>query len=80
MLVTAEANGRRFDELHVDGGVSAPVLTLPEAFLLHNTKLAKVGDLQLFILINNKVEREFQLVPNSTIEIAARSSSTVTKN
>lgn len=80
MLVAAEANGRRFEEMHVDGGVSAPVLTLPEAFLLHNAKLAKVGNLQLFILINNKVEREFQLIPSTTIEIAARSSSTVTKN
>lgn len=79
MLVTAEANGRRFQEMHVDGGVTAPVLTLPEAFLLRDAKLAKSGDLQLYILINNKVEREFQLVPNSTIEIAARSSSTIVK-
>jgi predicted acylesterase/phospholipase RssA len=79
MLVSAEANGRRFQEMHVDGGVTAPVLTLPEAFLLRDAKLAKAGDLQLYILINNKVEREFQLVPNSTIEIAARSSSTIVK-
>ena len=82
MLVTAEANGRRFQEMHVDGGVTAPVLTLPEAFLLRG-KLAKTGDktgdLQLYILINNKVEPEFQLVRNATVEIAARSSSTMTK-
>jgi predicted patatin/cPLA2 family phospholipase len=87
MLVTAEANGRVFQEMHVDGGVTAPVLTLPEAFLLRDAKLAKAGDksgdmtrdLQLYILINNKVEPEFQLVANSTIEIAARSSSTIVK-
>jgi predicted patatin/cPLA2 family phospholipase len=83
MLVTAEANGRIFQEMHVDGGVTAPVLTLPEAFLLRDAKLAKTGDkagdLQLYILINNKVEPEFQLVRNSTIEIAARSSSTIVK-
>lgn len=79
MLVTAEANGRIFQEMHVDGGVTAPVLTLPEAFLLRDAKLAKAGDLQLYILINNKVEPEFQLVANSTIEIAARSSSTIVK-
>jgi predicted acylesterase/phospholipase RssA len=79
MLVTAEANGRRFQEMHVDGGVTAPVLTLPEAFLLHNAAMSKAGDLQLYILINNKVERDFQLVPNSTIEVAARSSSTIVK-
>ena len=33
MLIDAEVNGRRFQEMHVDGGVTAPVLTLPEAFL-----------------------------------------------
>ena len=79
MLVNAEANGRRFQEMHVDGGVTAPVLTLPEAFLLRDADMGKAGDLQLYILINNKVEREFQLVSNSTIDIAARISSTVTK-
>jgi predicted acylesterase/phospholipase RssA len=79
MLVSAESNGKRFQEMHVDGGVTAPVLTLPEAFLLRDAQLTKAGDLQLYILINNKVEREFQLVPNSTIEIAARSSSTIVK-
>jgi hypothetical protein len=30
-------------------------------------------------LINNTVERDFQLVPNSTIDIAARASASVTK-
>ncbi len=83
MLVNVEANGRQFQEMHVDGGVTAPVLTLPEAFLLRDANMAKAGekagDLQLYILINNKVEPEFQLVANSTIEIAARSSSTIVK-
>jgi len=65
--------------MHVDGGVTAPVLTLPEAFLLRSANMAKAKDLQLYVLINNKVEREFKLVPNSTIEIAARSLSTMTK-
>ena len=60
MLVTAEANGKRFEEMHVDGGVTAPVLTLPEAYLLHDAKPGKLDNLQLYILINNKVEREFQ--------------------
>ena len=40
---------------------------------------AKSVDLQLYILINNKIEPEFQVVPNRTIEIAARSSSTLVK-
>ena len=33
ILIEAEGQGRRFQEMHVDGGVTAPVLTLPEALL-----------------------------------------------
>ena len=79
MLIDAEANGRRFQEMHVDGGVTAPVLTLPEAFLLRNGALARGLRMNIYVLVNDKVERDFQLVPNSTIDIAARTSAAVTK-
>src|ERR1700694_3860265 len=79
MLIDAEANGHRFQEMHVDGGVTAPVLTLPEAFLLRNGAFARGLRMNIYVLINDKVERDFQLVPNSTIDIAARASASVTK-
>ncbi|MCG6203076.1 patatin-like phospholipase family protein [Rhodopseudomonas sp. HC1] len=78
MLISAEAGGARFQEMHVDGGVIAPVLTLPEAYLLRNAS-GKSLDLQLYILINNKIEPEFQVVTDRTLEIASRSSSTLVK-
>jgi hypothetical protein len=59
--------------------VTAPVLTLPEAFILRNGAFVRGARINIYILINNKVERDFQLVPNSTIEIAARTSASVTK-
>src|SRR6202790_930720 len=79
MLIDAEANGQRFQEMHVDGGVTAPVLTLPEAFLLRNGGLAAGLRMNIYVLVNDKVERDFKLVPNSTIDIAARASASVTK-
>jgi predicted acylesterase/phospholipase RssA len=79
MLIDAQANGHRFQEMHVDGGVTAPVLTLPEAFLLRNGALARGLRMNIYVLVNDKVERDFQLVPNSTIDIAARTSASVTK-
>jgi predicted patatin/cPLA2 family phospholipase len=79
MLINAEASGRRFQEMHVDGGVTAPVLTLPEAFLLRNGAFARGLRMNIYILVNDKVERDFQLVQNSTIDIAARASTSVTK-
>jgi hypothetical protein len=79
MLIDAEANGHRFQEMHADGGVTAPVLTLPEAFLLRNGAIARGLRMNIYILVNDKVERDFRLVPNSTIDIAARTSASVTK-
>jgi len=79
MLIDAEANGHRFQEMHVDGGVTAPVLTLPEAFLLRNGAFGGGLRMNIYVLINDKVERDFQLVPNATVDIAARASASVTK-
>src|ERR1700731_4375857 len=79
MLINAEADGHRFQEMHVDGGVTAPVLTLPEAFLLRNGAFARGLRMNIYVLVNDKVERDFQLVPNSTIGIAARASGSVIK-
>jgi predicted acylesterase/phospholipase RssA len=79
MLIDAQANGHSFQEMHVDGGVTAPVLTLPEAFLLRNGAFARGLRMNIYVLINDKVERDFQLVPNSTIDIAARASASVMK-
>jgi predicted patatin/cPLA2 family phospholipase len=79
MLIDAEANGNRFQEMHVDGGVTAPVLTLPEAFLLRYATLPNGTQTKIYILINNKVERDFQVVPDGTVDIAARALSSATK-
>jgi predicted acylesterase/phospholipase RssA len=79
MLIDAEANGHRFQEMHVDGGVTAPVLILPEAFLLRNGAFTRGLRMNIYVLVNDKVERDFLLVPNSTIDIAARASASVTK-
>ena len=35
--------------------------------------------MNIYVLINDKVERDFQLVPNATVDIAARASASVTK-
>jgi predicted acylesterase/phospholipase RssA len=79
ILIDAAANGHHFQEMHADGGVMEPVLTLPETFLLRNGALARGPRMNIYILVNNTVERDFQLVPNSTIDIAARTSASVTK-
>jgi predicted patatin/cPLA2 family phospholipase len=79
ILIDAEGGGRRFQEMHVDGGVTAPVLTLPDALLLQG-RLVGNGRLNIYILVNKKLERTFELVSNSTIDVASRSLSAITQS
>lgn len=79
ILIEAEGHGRRFQEMHVDGGVTAPVLTLPEA-LLFQGRLPDNAKMDIYILVNKKIERNFELVANSTIDVASRSLSSITQS
>ncbi|WP_441261249.1 patatin-like phospholipase family protein [Bradyrhizobium sp. 521_C7_N1_3] len=79
IMIDAEGQGRRFQEMHVDGGVTAPVLTLPEA-LLSQDRLPGNARMNIYILVNKKIERNFELVSNSTIDVASRSLSSITQS
>ncbi len=79
IMIEAEGQGRRFQEMHVDGGVTAPVLTLPEA-LLFQGRLPDNERMNIYILVNKKIERNFELVSNSTIDVGTRSLSSITQS
>ncbi|WP_024507539.1 patatin-like phospholipase family protein [Bradyrhizobium sp. ARR65] len=79
ILIEAEAQGRRFQEMHVDGGVTAPVLTLPDALLFQGHALPRNRRLKIYILVNNKIERDFAVVPDGTLDVASRSIGLITK-
>jgi patatin-like phospholipase/acyl hydrolase len=79
MLIDAEAHGKRFEEMHVDGAVTAPVFTLPDAFLLGSAPPLRRPRLNIYVLINNKVDPDFQVVPNRAVEIGGRAASTSVK-
>lgn len=80
IMIDAEGQGRKFQEMHVDGGVTAPVLTLPEALLFHGSRLPGSAKMDIYILVNKKIERNFELVSNGTIDVASRSLSAITQS
>ncbi|UGA46981.1 patatin-like phospholipase family protein [Bradyrhizobium quebecense] len=79
IMIDAEGQGRRFQEMHVDGGVTAPVLTLPDALLFRDRAWPADGRMNIYILVNKKLEGNFELVSNSTIDVASRSISAITQ-
>ena len=77
-LIDVEANGRRFQEMHVDGAIIPPVFTLPEDYLLRNARaqVARGSRLDLYVLLNAKIGPNFKVVDNSALTIASRTVST----
>ena len=63
VLINVEGEGRRFDEMHVDGGVRANLLVVPESLLLSSVPPPASGVRpRVYILMNNKLEQDFEMV------------------
>ena len=81
-LIEVEANGARFAELHVDGGATTQVFTIPESILAQGLpgkqKTSGVPS-RFFIIVNNRLKPEFQVVQGSVVPVLARSLSSLIK-
>ena len=81
VMINVTVNERRFQEMHSDGGATTQLFTAPE-FFLASTKIAppiRPGTVDLYIIINNTLEPEFEAVKRSTLAIAGRAYSTLVK-
>lgn len=73
VMIQAEGGGRVISELHVDGGTTAQILTLPDESLTGDRPPTGARPLHLYIIVNNKLNSEFHLVTPKTIPIATQS-------
>lgn len=79
VLIDAQADGRSFQELHVDGTVSATVFTLPRRNLATRSAPG-IGRTNLYVLMNAKLQPDFNVVTASAAEIGTRTFSTFVKD
>jgi hypothetical protein len=61
VLIDVEANGKRFAEMHVDGGIGGQFFVTPTA-LITTTSDYRLPATQLDIVVNTGLERDFQVV------------------
>ena len=61
MLINVEANGKRFAELHVDGGIGGQFFVAPGQLLLPTSDF-RLPATQLYVVINTGLQRDFQVV------------------
>lgn len=78
-LIEAQAGGRRIREMHVDGGIMANVLALPEEMLRAAVRPQDRGKPKLFVIVNGKLAPDFSLVSNFTVPVVMRSFWTAVK-
>ena len=78
-LINVDTGDRVVQEMHADGALSAPVYTLPDAVLLRGKSLAGATRPALYILVNDRIDSSFALVPDNVEDIALTSFSTLNR-
>lgn len=72
VLIDVEANGKKFAEMHVDGGVGGQFFVAPIA-LTAATSDYKLPATELYVLVNTGLQPDFDVVKRSTPSILAQS-------
>jgi hypothetical protein len=72
VYIEVEADGRRFLEMHADGGVNGPMYLAPESYLFPGSS-RRLPMSQLYVILNGKVTPEFYAPPRTTATILGRS-------
>lgn len=75
VIINVEANGQRYDEMHVDGGVSKQIFAYPPGINIAALENKGGLDLNLYMIRNSKVLPEHQPVEFRLKNIAAVSAS-----
>ncbi len=80
--IEVEANGRRFREMHVDGGATTQVFVLPDVVLATGMGLSNPNRApsHIWIVINNHITPQFEVVEAGLLPTISRSFSTLIKN
>lgn len=80
--IEVEANGKLYDELHVDGGTTREVFVLPTEAPLQafDALYPKPPIRKFFIIKNGKASPEQEIVKPTTLQIASRAISTLIKS
>ncbi|WP_442921217.1 patatin-like phospholipase family protein [Mesorhizobium sp. Cs1299R1N1] len=82
VMIETESGGRRFQEMHSDGGSSSQFLILPQAILRSTNHLVpnKQQDVDFYVIVNNALIPEFATTPNRTLSVMARAYSILLKS
>ena len=73
-MITVEAEGKQYDEMHVDGGTGSQVFVYPAAadWQLVTSKLKVKGKPQVYVIRNSFLDANYNGIKRSVFPIASR--------
>jgi len=77
-FIEVEGNGRKFEEMHVDGGLADQFYIAPDS-MLASTSTTKLPATDFYIIANMKLSSDFQLTERTTLSILSRTVSAAIK-
>ncbi len=82
VLINVQADGKSYDEMHVDGGTTQQVFLLPNQLMVGKVdrKTRFRPRRRVYVIRNGRVTPEYKAVRASTLSIASRSVSTLIKH
>ena len=82
VFIQVEADGKTYDEIHVDGGASSQVFLYPASLDLRKLRkdLGIQGKQRMFLIRNSKLNPQWKVVKPSLAGIAGRSMGTLIRN
>lgn len=70
----------RIKEMHVDGGTATQILMIPETLLLEADIASDQNPVEIYAIINSRLEPEFEIVKARTFSLFERAASTLLKS
>ncbi|MCJ2131056.1 patatin-like phospholipase family protein [Methylobacterium sp. E-045] len=78
MIDAVGTDGKRFQEMHADGGTTAPFYLAPEAAILGRARV-RLPASTVYLVVNNTVTPDFQMATRTTLSVLGRSMSAAIK-
>ena len=80
IIPIGDADGRMIDEMHVDGGVTAPFVSIPEGLYFWDAPEGQATTpARIFVLVNGKLDPSFAVVRGRAPTILGRAFDTMMK-
>lgn len=80
VMIEMDGPSGEFREMHVDGGVTTPFFTVPEAMLLWTDPQGAVHKGNLYVVINGQVGSQFGVTKGNLLGILSRSYDAMSKS